>query len=216
MNQKLRRKVLTFYLIILVVILSQQFSSGADNLRVSVVDVEYPPYILVSEEDNNTLWEFKAHIEIENPTSSVIEGTYICTPLPYPRMEVNLVNKSLDVMLTVLKEWSVGNFSIQPGIKEEIKYFAIVALDYESEVIPMGEYTIWFDYTFCSHVPVTVETEKLFIYASETNITFYFEYNDESNIYTIGHANYAPLTIFGIGFIVIVVIRKIKFLEKNV
>ncbi|MBY9000555.1 MAG: hypothetical protein KGD64_06555 [Candidatus Heimdallarchaeota archaeon] len=210
MNQKLKRNVLAFYLTILVVILTPQFSSGADNLIVRVVDVEYPPYILVSEEDNYTFWEFKAHIEIENPTSSIIEGSLVCSPVPYPHMEINLDNKSIDVTLTVLYEWPVHNFSIQPGIKTEIKNFVIIAFDYESEILPTGEYIIWFDYTNCSYIPVPVETEKMFIYASETNVTFYFECNDETKVYAIEHANYAPLAIFSVGFIVLVVIRKIK------
>ncbi|MBY9000556.1 MAG: hypothetical protein KGD64_06560 [Candidatus Heimdallarchaeota archaeon] len=215
MNQILRRNVLAFYLTILVVILAPRFSSGAENLIVRVVDVEYPPAIRVSEGNNYTLWEFKAHIEIENPTSSIIEGSFICTPFPFPQMEINLDDKNLDVRLEVLFEWPVGNFSIQPGIKKEIKYFAILALDYESEVLPSGEYTIWFNYTWCSNVPVPVETEKLIIYASETNITFYFECSDETKIYTIEHANYAPLAMISIGFIILVVIRKITILRKK-
>ncbi|NPD87574.1 MAG: hypothetical protein HGN29_02555 [Asgard group archaeon] len=184
-----------------------QINAEEEYLIVRVLDAEYPPRVRASEQGDYTLFSFTLQIQIENPTQSVIQGPYVCSPIPFPRLQTNLENKSLEVSATMVLEGTVGNLSIQPGNRNESKYFGIHVENYVNESLPLGVYELWFDFTNCSYVPVPVVTEKMFIFVTPSNITYYFEYNDETRVVSpsLQETNFS-VSVF-ISFFIVVAIK---------
>jgi len=192
-----------------------QNSSGEDYLIVRILDAEYPPRVYISDEGHFTLFDIEMQLQIENPTQSVINGTYVCSPYPFPHLKTNLRNKSIEVSVGVVYEWLVGSFYILPGIKNETADFGMTIYHYEDEHLPLGEYEIWFDYTNCSYVSVPVITEKMFINVSETNITYIFEFSSETHVFTVERTNNAIMFIIASYFLLTMVIKLLNYRKKK-
>jgi hypothetical protein len=157
-------------------------SSADNNLIVRVVDASFPPSMNVDEQWNLTLFGFDINYQIENPTQSSIIIDYVCAPYPFPRLKTNLVNKSLEVYQFFIVEWVMGQSIVHPGIRYETYpcYFEIYY--HLNNSLPLGRYEWWFDYTNCSTCPILVVTKKLIIQVTETNIAYFFEYNNETRV----------------------------------
>jgi len=152
-------------------------------LIVRVVDVDYPPLVYIFTDGHYTGFEFLFHIEIENPTQSVINVTYSCSPTPFPHLRAKLEDNSLDATISTQYEWLYPkNLTIPPGIEKRYHYSSIIILNYENDHLPLGEYELWFDYTNCSYSYVPVITQSMFIYVTENSTIFFYEYNNETEI----------------------------------
>lgn len=168
-----------------------------DFLIVRVIDASYPPSRAVYEELNLTTFSFTLDYQVENPTHSHIKVTYVCGLYPFPRLKTNLLNKSLEVRQLFIVEMVMGEHIIAPGIKNDRYIFAFDIIGYKNRSLPQGKYELWFDFTNCSSVPVPVVTEKLIIYIAQTNISYYFEYNNDTRIVSPRitlTANYLPFS----------------------
>jgi hypothetical protein len=204
-----------FYLII---ISPFQISAEEDYLIVRVIDADYPPSRAIYEELNLTTFSFTLDYQVENPTHSHIEVTYLCAPFPFPRLKANLLNKSLEVRQLFIVEWVMGEYIIAPGLKNDRYIFAFDIIGYKNRSLPQGKYELWFDFTNCSSVPVPVVTEKLIIHIAQTNISYYFEYNNDTRIVspriTIA-ANYSPFTLLISTIFVLIFIKDEYFKKKQ-
>ncbi len=210
MFQSLKRKIIAFLFSSLILLGHINLCSGEEHLVVRIVDAEYPPYVRIYENENYTIFSIDVDLQIENPTESTFNLTFICSPIPYPHLESNLINKSLEVGTTILYEWIAGEGIIPPGTKNQSYDFTILIADYENKQLPLGEYTLWFDYTNCSYVSIPVITEKMHISVSETNITYYFECNNTTKTFTIEKANYKLWFSISSIFLLVVGFRFLK------
>ncbi|MHA1202019.1 MAG: hypothetical protein ACTSQ4_05815 [Candidatus Heimdallarchaeaceae archaeon] len=170
---------LTTLMVIPVAIESQD-----EALTVSIIDADYPPFAFIHEDDNVTFYEIDLVYQVENPTDTDIRVDYACAPYPFPYLRTNLANKSIVVSLGYIIEWVEGTWFIPPGITNDTYIFAIIVEDYAEETLPVGEYSLWFDYTNCSIVPLPVIVEKLIISVTENNMTYFFEHDNREDIYT--------------------------------
>ncbi len=202
---------------------SIQAISEEEYLIVRIVDTEYPPSIRISDEGLYTSFEFLMNLQIENPTQSGINITYVCSPVPYPHLRTNLENKSLEIMLSVMIEGTIPhNYTFQPGIVNRTHYFTMVVLSYESEQLPFGEYEIWYDFTNCSYAYSPVVSEKMIIYVTESSVTYFYEFNNESEVVLTKSDLTTPfdqtnlsITYIGISLLLFsALIRKLKHRKK--
>jgi len=210
MFQSLKKKIFAFLFSSLILIGHINLCSGEEHLVVRIVDAEYPPNVRIYENGNYTLFSFDVDLQIENPTESTFNFTFVCTPIPFPHLESDLINKSLETETTVLYEWVAGEGLIPPGTKNQSYDFTILITNYENEQLPSGEYTLWFDYTFCSYVSIPVITEKMHIIVSESNITYFFEYNNNTKTFTIEKTNYTLWFSISSIFLLVVGFRFLK------
>ena len=196
MSRKL--SICLLFSILLLVFLSpspMQINAEEDYLIVRVVDADYPPSVKVQEDKHRTTFTFFIDYQTENPTSSPINVTYVCGPYPFPYLRTNLRDKSLKATHIFSVQWPAGETSIQPGFRNDSQYLSFRVENYVNESLPLGTYEMWFDYTNCSSSPVPVITEKMYIDVTETSVTYYFDYNDESRIVSsLQETNY--LSIF--------------------
>ncbi|MHA1397677.1 MAG: hypothetical protein ACTSSF_08230 [Candidatus Heimdallarchaeaceae archaeon] len=182
MFQRLKWETEGLLLVFFIIFAPLQIYAEEEHLIVRIIDAEYPPDILMFNDSYQTLFEFRVQLQIENPTQSIIQGVYVCSPFPFPHLKANLENSSLNIELDVLFEWPIGNFSIPPGTENRSAYLDFWISPYQNQHLPTGEYEIWFDFTNCSYVPVPVITKKMFIYVTEINVTYLFEYNNELRV----------------------------------
>ena len=186
-----------------------QISAEEDYLVVRVVDANYPLKMRVFDDDNYTRFGITLDYQIENPTQSSIKVTYVCGPFPFPRFKTNLLNKSLEVEQLFIVEWIAGEHFINPGIRNKSQAFAFEISGHENKSLPRGNYEFWLDYTNCSYVPVIVVTEKMYLDVNETSITYYFDYNNESRVFSVPEqTNYQTPLIIISSFLVAVLIRR--------
>ncbi len=183
---------------ILLVFLSPRLtpaSTEEDYLIVRIVGAKYPPSVALHKDDNSTSFQFDLKFQTINPTSSEITIPFVCTPLPFPYLRVNLRDKSLEVKLRFWVQWIAGDITIPPGFRNQSYSLSFEVFDYVNRSLPLGTYEMWFDYTNCSTSPVPVVTEEMYIDVTETSVTYFFDYNNESRIVSsLQETNY--LSIF--------------------
>ena len=122
------KKINTVVLFSLFIILMwHYYTILADNdyLIVRIVDADYPPEIYIHEELNFTLFAFTVYYQIENPTQSTIYVDYICSPIPFPWLEANLIDDNITANLGFGVEWVGGSYECTPGIYEGSYAFTI-------------------------------------------------------------------------------------------
>ncbi len=183
MNRKLKWMIITIVFTSFILTGSMQVFSEEEYLIVRIVNANFPPRVLINNVNHFSLFEFETQIQIENPTQSNIKVDYICSPSPFPCLQTNLENKSLSVSLAVYIEGVGGSYNIPPGITSAFAFFAFFIEPYENEYLPLGNYIFWFDYVECCSVSVPVFTEKLNIHVSQSNVTYFFEYNNSTEVY---------------------------------
>ncbi len=170
--------------------------SEEEYLIVRIMDADFPPSVGFHEEDsyNFTIFGTYVYLEYENPTSHDITGTYGCSPIPFPHLETNLENKSIELELVFIYEWPAGSLIITPGVHKKSFPFEMLILNYPEgkKTLPLGEYTLWFDFTNCSSVPVPVVTYRMFIDVTNTNITYHFEFTNRTEIYDVSTPTPTP------------------------
>ncbi|TFG10127.1 hypothetical protein EU534_01355 [Candidatus Heimdallarchaeota archaeon] len=168
-----------------------------DFLITRIVDADTPEVTFFKYSDHNlTIFLFPMIIEIENPTINNITVTYGCSLFPFPQLTTRLANKSQEVFLAFSFEWSVGTYDYVPGVKRDNYSFEMMLYNYpeETETLPMGEYELWFDFTNCSSVPVSVVYQKMTINVSETDMTYFYEYDNSTEIFDISQTVEIPTT----------------------
>ncbi|TFG11075.1 hypothetical protein EU534_00135 [Candidatus Heimdallarchaeota archaeon] len=168
-----------------------------------------------------TIFEFPLIIEIENPTSNNITVTYGCGPFPFPQLTTNLVDKSMEVFLVFSIEWSTGTYNLVPGVKRDDFSFEMMIYNYpeEKETLPVGVYELWFDFTNCSSVPVPVVCQKMIITITENNMTYFYEYDNSTEVFDISQTTETPTTEASLDRIAVSILLTINFvllkLRKN-
>jgi len=180
-NQKFKTMILLFVFLLLLGN-GQQVLADSDQMIVRVVDAEFPYIYGISPEANNTIYEFNIDLEFENLTNSTITEEFICGPHPYPQMEAILVDESISAQVLVNHEWVAGEYSYPPGISYKTTYFGMIVENYENPRFPLGEYRIWYNFTYCSSIQVPVISQALIIKVTELNITYTYEYNNQTEI----------------------------------
>jgi len=186
--------------------------SQDEALTVSIIDADYPPFAFIHEDDNVTFYEIDLVYQVENPTDTDIRVDYACAPYPFPYLRTNLANKSIVVSLGYIIEWVEGTWFIPPGITNDTYIFAIIVEDYAEETLPVGEYSLWFDYTNCSIVPLPVIVEKLIITVTEDNITYFFEHDNREDVYTFRATSYG---VYSVCAIVILTLYTRKIIRQS-
>ncbi len=179
---RLRGKLIILIFLSAFIFTPIQIHAEEDHLIIRVIDANYPPSMPVYDRYNYTSFIFTLKYQIENPTQSSIKVTYGCSIFPYPRLKTNLVNKSLVVEQFTIIVFTSGEKFINPGVKNRSFEYIFDIYDYENKSLPHGTYELWFDYGYCSSVPVPVVTERMFIYVNETSIIYHFEFNNETRI----------------------------------
>jgi len=198
MIQKHSRRTIVFMFISLIIVGQIQLSSAEEeHLIVRIVDAKYPPIFRFSEEDTFSYSIFTTYLslEIENPTSHNITITYGCGPFPFPYLRWDLEDKNIELEHVFVIEWVEGTNDIPPGVRSKTYPIEILVFNYQEETLPRGEYTVWFDYTNCSSVPVPVVTYKILIKVTEFNVSYHFEYSDSTEVYTIEKTSYGLVFI---------------------
>ncbi len=166
----------------------ETWGEEGDYLITRIVEADTPiVYFFEQSTHNYTIFLIPMIIETENPTSNNITITYGCTPYPFPQLTTNLANKSMEVSLAFTLEWITGTFTLVPGVKRDTFSFEMIIFNYPEEVenLPMGEYTLWFDYKNSSSVPVPVVCQKMIINVTETNMTYFNEYDNSTEVFDI-------------------------------
>lgn len=158
-----------------------------DYLIVRITDADFPPQVYIYE-GVEAEWAFVhiyCTIEIENPTEENIPCSYGCLPTLYPHLEFELEEENNIVELSTVHAWPVGVYNITPGVHERTSLAELYVSNYTEEInyLPAGNYTLWYDYTNCSTVPVPVITYKMFINVNSTNISYSFEHTNSTKIY---------------------------------
>ena len=183
MSRKLH--ICLLFMILLLAFLSPrplQISAEEDYLIVRIVNAKYPPLVAFNKDDNSTSFQFDLKFQTINPSSSEITIPFVCTPLPFPYLRVNLRDKSLKVLLRFWVQWIDGDVTIPPGFRNQSYSLSFEVFDYVNRSLPLGTYEMWFDYTNCSSSPVPVITEKLYLDVTENSVAYYFDYNNETRI----------------------------------
>jgi hypothetical protein len=183
--QTLRRLKWNFVILIqlfIIIFTPIETLAEEDHLITRILEADYPPDVYVATKNPVTLFEFKVGIQIENPTQSDVEVNFVCTPLPFPQVNTTLKNNTLTVSQDAVFEWVVGEYFLPPGKIDMSASIAFWIEPYQNTSLPLGVYEFWFDYIFCGSVPVPVITEKMYVDVSETTVTYYFDYNNESRI----------------------------------
>ncbi len=166
-------------------------------------------------EENFTRFTAIIYYQTVNPTSSAINVDYTCAPLPFPYMRANLRDKSLKVRLKFYVQWIAGDTIILPSTRNASYSLSFEILDYINKSLPLGTYEMWFDYTNCSVSPVPVVTERLYIDVTETNITYYFDYNNETRVVSsLQQTSSFSFSILGSFFVVLVAIIYRKYKKR--
>jgi hypothetical protein len=177
------KSVLMISLTMLLLFGKPEALAEGEYLIVRVVDVDYPPSAYIFTDGNYTGFTFRFYLEEENPSQSIINITYSCSPTPFPHLRANLEDKNLDTVMSTQYEWGGWqNYSKPPGITERSHPSSIIVFDYQKNHLPLGEYEIWFDYTNCSYTYVPVITYSLIITVTKESTTYFFEYNNETKI----------------------------------
>ncbi|NPD88189.1 MAG: hypothetical protein HGN29_05680 [Asgard group archaeon] len=211
-NRKIKMKIMLSLLFFLIMS-PLQLCAEDEYLVISVIDASFPPRFRIYEELNFTRFSFDIDYQVNNPTHSDVVITFICTPFPFPRLKVNLENKTLLVLQAFIIEPFPGEYILSPGIWYESYLFSFEIDNYLNESPPLGEYEMWFDYTNCSTCPVPVVTEKLIIDVTETNIIYFFENNNETRVVsptqTIEVADFElPFYVFSLLLLVRVYVKR--------
>lgn len=155
-----------------------------EALIISVIDANYPPHVGTKDDWDFAIYGIDLVYQVENPTEEdVIVDTW-CSPVPFPHLSVNLENESIVAYVVMVREWPVAQYYIHPGIRNDTFHFEIWVEDYKEETLPIGEYSLWFDYTNCNTVPIPVIAEKLIISVTEDNATYFFEHDNREDVYT--------------------------------
>ena len=162
--------------------INQEVIAEEDHLIVRVVAADYPVDSRVNSASSS--FELSVSLEIENPFPSSARVDYECSLFPFPCMEVNLVNEELNCTPFLIIEWDSGVTYIPTGITEEDALVAFTISGYRNTQLPMGEYRFWFNYTACCTVSVPVICQAIIIKVSEMNISYAYEYNNQTDIVT--------------------------------
>jgi len=215
LQMKNRFKQISFSIIVVVSLISliaipAEMDTLDESLIVSIIEANYPPKAGIREGRNYTIYIIDLVYQIENPTNDAVRIDYVCAPYPFPYLRTNLDNKSIVIKLGWIIEWVAGSSVINPGIKNDSYPFAIVIEDYKEEILPVGEYSLWFDYTNCSIVPLPVIVEKLLISVTENNITYFFEHENGEDVYTLETTNYGVYSVCAVLILAIHVKRKMR------
>ncbi len=183
MKRKLKWMIITILFSSLFFTGSLQVFSYEEYLVVSVLDANYPPVYIINSVNHFTFVQFEIQIQIENPTQFNIRVNYTCSLIPFPCFLVNFENKSLYAIPALFIEWVAGSYNVPSGLSTKISYITFYIHNYEKEILPLGNYTFWFDYINCCSVPVPVITEKLNIQVARSTITYFYEYNNETVVF---------------------------------
>ena len=159
-----------------------QLNAEEEYLVIGIVDANYPPRIIVYEDRHFTAFSFFVTYQIFNPTSSQITIPYVCAPYPFPYLRTNLRDKNLEVTPLISVEIVAGETTLNPGYKNRSIYIAFNIRNFINDSLPLGIYEMWLDYTNCSTSPIPVVTERMFVDVTETDITYYFDYINESRV----------------------------------
>ncbi len=206
MNNKIKQisiSVVIIISLITLIVVPAEMESLEESLIVSIIDATYPPLARESDDTNETYFQIDLVYQVENPTGHDVPVDYVCGPYPFPYLRTNLENKNIVVYHGFVIEWVSGISVKPPGIYNKTYPFLIIVKDYNEETLPVGEYSLWFDFTNCSTVPVPVITEQLIITVTENNITYFFEYNNREEFYPFEAINYG-ISSFGLIFIGVV------------
>lgn len=185
MKRHEKRKIMTIIHICITLFLlgyNQEVIAEEDFLIVRVVAADYPVDSRVDSDFSS--FELSVSLEIENPFPSSVRVDYECAPCPFPYMEINLVNEELNWTPLLIIEGASGVTYIPTGITEEDALVAFKISGYRNTQLPLGEYRFWWNYTACCTVSVPVICQAIIIKVSEVNISYTYEYNNQTDIVT--------------------------------
>lgn len=213
MNKRIKQ--LSFSVVLVISLLSlisipAAIDSLDESLIVSIIDANYPPFASIHEDDDVTFYGIDLVYQVENPTDNDVRVDTWCSPFPFPHLSTNLENESIVIYCVMVLEWPVGTYYIPPGIRNDTFYFEILAENYLEETLPIGEYSLWFDYTNCSIVPIPVIVEKLIINITENNVTYFFEHDNREDVYTLETTNYGIYSLCTVLIFATFVQRKMR------
>jgi len=177
------KAVLIFSILVTLLVNKPSVKAEENHLIVSIVDAKYPPLIVTDDINNFTLFSFEFQVQIENPTLSNIQVNYTNSLTPFPCHNISLENETLVVSAYFIIEWVAGSFYISPGTIEKKIHSTIKIDNYVQEYLPEGDYSFWFDYINTCSVLVPVTTEKILVQVSETEIIYFYEYNNQTEIF---------------------------------
>lgn len=163
----------------------QEVLAEGEYLIVSIVDGKYPPIYIVNNRDDFTFISFEFKVRIENPTQSAIKVDFINSLIPFPCIDISLENESLVVTQALFIEWIAGSLYISPGTSNKTLESAFYIYHHLEANLPIGTYVFWFNYVNSCSVSVPVITEKIHIQVSETNVSYYFDYHNYTEIYPL-------------------------------
>ena len=198
---RLKWEIVVLLLISFITLVPNRTFAEEEYLIIRIVDADYPPETYVHKDKDNTGFIINVHYQVENPTSSPIIIPYSCGPYPFPYIRINLRDKSLRVIRHYLIEWVAGETTLQPGYRNGSYMIYFVIENYVNESLPLGNYKFWFDYTNCSTSPVPVVTEEMYIDVTETSVTYFFDYNNETRIVSSLQQTYYPESLLVFTFL---------------
>jgi len=213
MNKRIKQisfSVIIFISLISLISIPATMDNQEESLIVSIIDANYPPLARESEDSNETYFQIDLVYQVENPTGHDVSVTFVCGPSPFPYLRANLENKSIEIYFGFVLEWVEGISIKPPGIYNKTFPFLIIVKDYREETLPVGEYSLWFDFTNCSTVPLPVIVEKLIIIVTDSNVTYFFEHDNREETYTFETINYGVVGIEAIFIGVVLYLRKKK------
>ena len=211
MNKRIKQisfSIVIFVSLISLISIPAAMDSLDEFLIVSIIDADYPPFAGIREGRDFAIYEIELVHQVENPNDNGVRVDYLCAPNPFPYLRTNLENKCIVVGLAAVIEWIAGSWIIPPGITNDTYPFDIIVEDYAEETLPVGEYSLWFDYTNCSIVPLPVIVEKLIITVTEDNITCFFEHDNREDVYTFRATSYGVYSVCAIVIFTAFVQRK--------
>lgn len=213
---RLRGKFIILIFLSSFILIPIQISAEEECIISRIVDAEYPPSIDVHKDRGHTSFTFTLKHQTVNPTSSPIDIHYVCSPLPFPYLRANLQNKNLTVEHALFLQWPDDILTIPPNDHINKTCYIYFRIDnYFNESLPRGIYEMWFDYTNCSTSPVPVIIEKMYVDVTETSITYYFEFNNESRIVSSLEQTNNSLIFTSIFLILMSRLRKLKKYENE-
>ena len=213
MNKRIKQISFSIFVIVSLISLisiAADMDSLEDSLIVSVIDANYPPHVGTKEDWDFAIYGIDLVYQVENPTDEDVRVDTWCSPFPFPHLSVNLENESIVAYVVMVREWPLGTYYINPGIKNDTFHFEIWVEDYKEETLPIGDYSLWFDYTNCSIVSIPVIVEKLIISVTEDNVTYFFEHDNREDIYTLETTYYGVYSLCAILILATFVQRKMR------
>ncbi|MCG3220199.1 MAG: hypothetical protein H7641_02365 [Candidatus Heimdallarchaeota archaeon] len=175
-------KIIVFLIVSSVIYYPLLIRADEDYLIIRMTDAEYPPRIGEWSKKSSIL-TLEVDYQWENPTQNNIIVTAHCGPVFFPQVNITFVDKTLFARpLAVIEYVYMGDIEFKPGIRDRSKLIQFEIVNYVNDSIPLGRYILWFDFTNCSYTAVPVVTEKFIMDVTDENITYTFEYNNETRI----------------------------------